>query len=162
MSFENLSNPRDGVCGTAELFSEVLLVVLSGADKQNVTSLHNCLNAPFLRVSFVEACLISNLFIAPLRTTGGFRTSPQATYTVPGIAQMSKDTTTSPEDVYQEIWYISANSQKVQKRGRQSVGADVTTSIWLMYGVIYSASSMALPMSWRIYLFAKEIHSVAL
>jgi len=36
MSFENLSNPWGSVCGTAELFPEVLLVVLSGADKQNV------------------------------------------------------------------------------------------------------------------------------
>ena len=29
-------NPGGSVCGTAELFPEVLLVVLSGADKQNV------------------------------------------------------------------------------------------------------------------------------
>ena len=41
MSFENLSNPWGYVCGTTELFIGVLLVVLSGADKQNVKSRSN-------------------------------------------------------------------------------------------------------------------------
>ena len=41
MSFENLSNPGGCVCVTTELIIGVLLVVLSGADKQNVNRLRN-------------------------------------------------------------------------------------------------------------------------
>ena len=67
-----------------------LLVALSGADKQNVNSLHNCLSAPFSRTSFVEAVFISTLFGAPLRATWSFLTSPYTAYTTPWIVKCQK------------------------------------------------------------------------
>ena len=67
-----------------------LLVALSGADKQNVNSLHNCLSARFLRTSFVEAVFISTLFGAPLRATLRFLTSPHHTYITPRIVKCQK------------------------------------------------------------------------
>ena len=68
----------------------VLLVILSGSDKQNVNSLHNCLSAPFLRVSFVEAVFMSTLFIDPLRITWRFSTSPPTAYTAGRIVKCQK------------------------------------------------------------------------
>ena len=73
-----------------QLFFEVLLVILSGSDKQNVNSLHNCLNALFLRVSFVEAVFMSTLFIDPLRITWRFSTSSHSAYTDTRIVKCQK------------------------------------------------------------------------
>ena len=89
MSFENLTIRGVMYAWRGTLFRN-LLVALSGADKQNVNSLHNCLSAPFLRTSFVEAVLISILFGAPLRATWRFLMSPHHAYITPRIVKYQK------------------------------------------------------------------------